>query len=146
MPKLTLSLLLIIFSNLIYHSCQKSISSSVNYAASLVVTYLVSLLLCAGLALCTISPQGYVVAFQSVQWPSYLLALGVVGIEAGFLLIYRYGWPLSTAALYTNAVVTILLIPLGVWWLREEFSWLNALGVLMTLGGLVLMSQKPSPG
>jgi len=48
-----------------------------------------------------------------VSWSSVALGAAVVTIKAGYLTAYRVGWNLNRAALFSNVVVAVLLIPLG---------------------------------
>ena len=135
-----LSMAAVIFFYIIYHLCQHNIPSSVNPAASLLITYVLCLFLSAGLFFLFPVKTGLLETFRQVNWVSYVLAIGVVGLEAGFLLLYRSGWKLSLAAIYSNVSVTLLLIPVGVFIYKEKLSWLNGLGVLFAILGIVLMN------
>jgi drug/metabolite transporter (DMT)-like permease len=136
------SMIAVVFFYVIYHLCQHNIPSTVNPAASLMVTYVFSLFLSAGLFFLYPAHQGITEAFRQVSWISYVLAIGVVGLEAGFLLLYRSGWKLSLAAIYSNVSVTLLLIPVGVFFFKERLSWVNSLGVFFAILGIVLMNLE----
>ena len=51
--------------------------------------------------------------WHDISWPSVALGLAVVMIEAGYLIAYRIGWKLNRAALTSNVIVAILLIPIA---------------------------------
>ena len=48
----------------------------------------------------------------------------------------------SIAALYTNVAVTIILIPIGLWFFKEHLSSTNIVGLVLAFAGLVLMGTK----
>ena len=68
------------------------------------------------------------------------LAFTLVGLEVGFLLAYRAGWTISLAGLFSNATVSVLLLPVGLMLFKDRLSGVNALGVLVAIVGLVLMN------
>lgn len=139
-----LSIALTIAANVGYHLLQRSIRPDLSPIVSLVATYatalIISLLawpLFSGDA--TLSRE-----FGKLGWMSFALGAAVVLLELGFLLAYRAGWNISVAALYSNAAVALLLIPVGLLAFSEEMSLRKVLGFAFALVGLVLLSQKPA--
>lgn len=136
------SMALTIAANVIYHFCQKAIAPGANPMASLIVTY-AGAMLAAALAFPLFYPaDSFAASFRTLNWASYVLSIGVVGLELGFLLAYRAGWNLSLGALVSNVAVTLLLIPIGVLLYRETISPRTALGIVLAIAGLVLISKK----
>ena len=70
------------------------------------------------------------------------LAVAVVGIEFGFLLVYRSGWNLGIAAVVTNVVASLLLIPVAIFLFKDKISLVNIAGILVCLAGLVMLNWK----
>jgi drug/metabolite transporter (DMT)-like permease len=136
----SLSMVVVVFFYILYHLCQHNIPSNVNPAASLLVTYVLCLVLSACLFFIFPAKGGLIQAFRDVSWVSYVLAIGVVGLEAGFLMVYRTGWKLGTAAIYSNVSVALLLIPIGIFYFKERLSLINAVGILFAIFGIVLMN------
>ena len=64
-------------------------------------------------------------------------------IELGFLLMYRYGWNLSTGNLVTGVVVNIVLVGLGITLLGEKVNTINAIGIALSVLGVALISYRP---
>lgn len=52
-------------------------------------------------------------SLSQLNWSTSGVALGIIGIEIGFLLAYRAGWSMGYAALSANALTTLVLLPLG---------------------------------
>ena len=136
------SIVLAISASVMYHVILKVTPGHVNPAISLVTTYGLAAVL--SLALLPFFPlkTGIVEAFRELNWASYVLALALVGLEAGYLLAYRAGWRISVAAIFVNATMTLLLIPIGLSLFEEKLSPLNVAGILVCLSGLVMMSLK----
>ncbi|HIM55965.1 MAG TPA: hypothetical protein EYM39_04605 [Candidatus Latescibacteria bacterium] len=134
---------LTVFANVLYHLFQKEISSSVHPLVSLMVTYGVALAVCAAMLPFYPHETAIAVSLRKLNWASFALALAIVGLEMGFLLAYRSGWGLSLAAMSSNVAVAVLLVPVGLLAYRESLSAANALGVVLCIVGLILVSHDP---
>ncbi len=136
------SITLAICSSALYHFTAKSIPSNINFAISLVVTYAVAL----GITLITTllfpTPNGLAFELKQLNWASFLLALAVVGIEFGFLLVYRSGWNLGIAAVLTNVMASLILVPVAIFVFKDKLNWVNIAGILVCLAGLVMLNWK----
>ena len=87
-----LTMLMAIVSVTFYQVFQKEISLLVNPFASLIITYLVAIVVSVIFWFAFPGGTSLLVAFKSANYASYLLGIAIVGIELGFLLIYRAGW------------------------------------------------------
>ncbi len=100
---------LTVVSNIAYHYCQKGISGQVNPVVSLLATYHTALVLTL-IASFFVGAGGEgmwtAAAWSRLNWASFALGFAAAGLELGFLLVYRAGWKLSMAAIYSNVVVT----------------------------------------
>ena len=79
---------------------------------------------------------------KQLNWASMGLAIAVVGIEFGFLLVYRSGWNLGIAAVLVNVVASLILVPVAIWVFKDKISWINVMGILVCLAGLVMLNWK----
>jgi len=70
------------------------------------------------------------------------LGFGILLLELGFLLAYRAGWNLSTAALASNVTVALVLLPIGLLAFREQLNAWNWMGVVLALAAIVLIGKK----
>jgi uncharacterized membrane protein len=131
---------LTILSNIFYHIIQKVTPQQANPVLSLAISYLTAGLIC--LALLPVFPlkEGLREALKQLNWTSIALAFTLVGLEVGFLLAYRAGWTISLAGLFSNATVSVLLLPVGLMFFRDRLAGVNGLGVVVAIVGLVLMN------
>lgn len=136
------SITLAICSSALYHFVAKSTPADVNFSISLLVTYAVAF----GVVLLTLlfSPlqNGLAAELGKLNWASLGLAVGVVGIEFGFLLVYRSGWRLGIAAVLTNVVASLILVPVAILFFKDKISWVNVTGIFICLIGLVMLNWK----
>ena len=136
------SITLAICSSALYHFAAKSTPSKVNFTVSLLVTYAVAF----AVTLLTFPffpvPNGLAFELKRLNWASLLLAIAIVGIEFGFLLTYRSGWNLGIAAVLVNVVASLILVPVAILVFKDKISWVNILGILVCLAGLVMLNWK----
>lgn len=136
------SMALTVFSNVAYHFCQKEISANINPLVSLFLTYLTGMvvtLLCFPVFYPGINPMDSV---KTLNWATFGLGVAIVGLELGFLLAYRAGWNLSLGALYSNVMVTVVLLPVGLFFYRESLTAKHIVGLLLSISGLILLGKK----
>jgi len=136
------SLGLAIVSSVFYHLIQKLIPTSVNPALSLIITYLTAAIL--SLALIPLYPfkDGLAAALKQLNWTSVGLSFAIIGLEIGFLLAYRAGWNVSVTAVISNVTVALILIPVGLLFFKEKVSWVNLLGIVVCIAGLIMINKK----
>ena len=79
---------------------------------------------------------------KQLNWATIGLAIAIVGIEFGFLLTYRAGWNLGIAAVLVNVVASLILVPVAIFIFKDTISWINILGILVCLAGLVMLNWK----
>ena len=136
------SITLAILSSALYHFSQKQIPADVHPIVSVIVTYFVSLLLCLVLLILLPPENGLVAAFKQLNWATFLLAFSLVGLEVGFLLVYRSGWQIGLAAVLVNVVASLILVPLAIFIFKDKLSLVNLIGILVCLAGLVMLNWK----
>ena len=136
------SITLAIASSALYHFTQKQIPSGANPAVSIIVTYIVSLILCFILLFFIPPEHGFVAAVKELNWASSFLALSLVGLEVSFLLVYRAGWNIGIAAVLVNVVASLILVPVAIFVFKEKLSLINVIGILVCLAGLMMLNWK----
>ena len=136
------SITLAIASSALYHFVAKSTPSNVNFTVSLLVTYAVAFMITLfGFFFFPVT-NGIAAELKQLNWASIGLAIAIVGIEFGFLLTYRAGWNLGIAAVLVNVVAALILVPVAIFFFKDEISWINILGILVCLAGLIMLNWK----
>jgi drug/metabolite transporter (DMT)-like permease len=135
------SITLAICSSALYHFVAKSTPANVNFTVSLLVTYGVAFV--ATLFTFFFFPTSNVVAeLKQLNWASVGLAVAVMGIEFGYLLMYRAGWNLGIAAVLVTVLAALILVPVAVFVFKDKISWINIAGIVVCLAGLVMLNWK----
>jgi len=134
------SITLAILSSALYHFVAKSTPSDVNFTVSLLVTYAVAFVVTLlGFFFFPVK-NGVMAEIKLLNWAS--IGLAVVGIEFGFLLTYRSGWNLGIAAVLTNVVASLILLPVAIFLFKDKISWVNIAGIVVCFVGLIMLNWK----
>lgn len=136
------SITLAICSSALYHFTAKSTPSNVNFTVSLLVTYAVAFVVTLLGFFFFPATNGIATELKQLNWASIGLAIAIVGIEYGFLLTYRAGWHLGLAAVLTNVVASLILVPVAIFVFKDRISWINILGILICLAGLIMLNWR----
>lgn len=135
-------LVLAVGGNLLYHLSQKSMPKAANPLYVITIAYLVGIALCLLYGFIYPNERTFMETLRESNWAVYAMGVGAVIIELGFLLAYRAGWNISTAAVACSTAVTLMLIPIGVLVYKEHLSLRNVVGLLFCMLGLILVAKK----
>ena len=140
MWKLIWPILVVILSNTFYNVCMKSMTSDVNPFGALMVTYLVATIISAIIFVYMVGPSEVVGEISKINWVSVILAIAIVGLEVGYVFVYRAGWAISTASVIANIGLACVLIFVGYFLYRENVSINQIVGIVVCMFGLVLIN------
>ena len=133
---------LLVFSNTIYQICAKAIPGDIHPLAALSITYGVATI--ASIVLFFILNRGESTLFeeyQNLNWSSFVLGLCIVGLELGFIFLYKAGWPISTGNLVASALLAVVLILVGVLFYKETLTLSKGLGIAICMVGLFFINR-----
>ncbi|MCR5347397.1 MAG: EamA family transporter [Fretibacterium sp.] len=134
-------LIIIVASNCFYNICTKSTPEGINAFCALVVTYLTAAVITAALFAFEVKPANVWIELSKVNWTSFVLGIAIVGLETGYILLYRAGWKISSGALIANICLAFALIVIGALFYREQITLRHILGIGFCVAGLVLVSR-----
>ena len=134
------SVSIVILATLGYHLAQNFVLAEANPAVVLLAAYSVALVFTLAIFYLYPMEQNLATELRLAGWQSVGLGFAVVGIEIGFLLVYRTGWQLSTAGLVANAAVALILLPIGYFFLKERLGPINLVGIFVCVVGLIMIN------
>ena len=134
-------LILIVGSNCFYNICTKSIPENLNAFWALTVTYLVGAALSFIIFITSVGPAKAITEINHINWTSFVLGLSIVGLEAGYVFLYRAGWKVSAGSLTANTCLAIALLVIGFLLYKEAVSLKQLLGVAICAVGLSLINN-----
>ncbi len=134
-----LPVLIVIASAVVYHLAQKSLGgSTASPWPVLMLAYGVAFAITLVLALAT-GDGAPRLPGRPERAAALLIAIGAVGIEAGFVFAYRAGWPLASASVVGNVTVTVILATIGILAFGEHVSLARGAGLALAAAGACLV-------
>lgn len=136
-----LPIIVVILSNIVYHNATKNTPQNVNSFLSLTVTYFVGCIISLALYFILRKNIDVLSDFKQLNWTSYFLGLAIVGLEVGYIYMYRLGWQISKGSLVANILVALALIILGIFFYKESLSIRNFIGLGLCIVGIILVGK-----
>ncbi|MGP1349543.1 MAG: EamA family transporter [Stomatobaculum sp.] len=133
--------LMVVLSNTFYNISQKSAPAEVNAFGTLTVTYLVAAGITAALFLATAGVLHVPEELRKLNWTAPVLGVSIVGLEAGYLYLYRAGWKVSAGSVACNITLAIVLLFVGAFLYRETITAKQLLGIGLCALGLALVTR-----
>lgn len=137
-----ISIIITILATVVYNVSQKSINQSINPFISMIVTYITAIIFSVLALIVLPIDRNIIGSLKQINWASFVLGLSALGLEIGYLYVYRTGWNISIAPLLVSILSTIVLIIVGIFIYKTKISSINALGILLSIVGLILMNKK----
>lgn len=134
-------IILIVVSNIIYQICSKSSPKELHPLAMLVITYLIGAL-GSFIAYHILAPNANIVAeYKHLNWTAFVLGVAVVGLESGYLYLYKLGWNINTGYMVVSILIAISLLFVGLFLYNESISLTKILGIVVCLIGMFLLRK-----
>lgn len=134
-------ILIVVAANTIYNISSKSTPVNINSFASLSITYLVAFISSIILFFATGEKKNLLMELSKSNWTAYALGVAIVGLEFGFLCVYRAGWKMSMANLYSSIALACVLLVIGFLLYKETLNLRQILGIGVCLLGLILIAK-----
>ncbi len=130
---------LVVVSNVLYNVASKSLPRDCSPYVALVVTYLTAAFLSLVGYFLFDSGRNIVEAFAKVNWTGFALGISMVGLEIGFIFMYRAGWKISIGSLVANLLLALALIAVGIFFYKERLSTQQLIGIILSCIGVTIL-------
>ena len=131
--------LVVVGANTIYNISTKSTPANVNAFASLAMTYVVAALSSVVLFFLTSDSKNLLAELAKTNWTAYALGVAIIGLEFGYICIYRAGWKIGVASLVANISLACVLLVVGYFFYKEVITLKQLLGMGVCAIGLMLI-------
>ena len=131
--------LVVVGANTIYNISTKSTPANVNAFASLAMTYVMAALSSVVLFFLTSDSKNLLAELAKTNWTAYALGVAIVGLEFGYICIYRAGWKIGVASLVANISLACVLLVVGYFFYKEVITLKQLLGMGVCAIGLMLI-------
>lgn len=136
-----LPVLIVVAGNVTYDISSKSIPDGLNVYAGITITYSI-LAISNFLVFKILNPASSIITeWAQVNWAIVLLALASIGLESGYVFLYRVGWNISIGGMVCNILLAISMLVIGPLLFNETVSLRQFLGVLLCIVGLIIVIQ-----
>ena len=139
-----LPIVIVVVSNVIYDVSAKSIREDMNAYAGTTIIY--SILAIFNFLLYAITePAGsIIIEWSQVNWAVVTFALASIGLESGYIFLYRAGWNISLGGMVCNILLALSMLAVGQLLFDESVSLRQYIGVLFCIVGLIIVFQAGS--
>lgn len=127
-----------VLGNVLYHTSQRLTPPAVPPFLTVGLSFATGAVLCF-LLYAAGSPGAFFTDIHLLSWTTLGLGFAVAIIETSFLFAYRFGWPVGITGLVVCAGQTVILLPLGWYFLHERLSPADWAGIGLCLAGLALI-------
>ena len=131
--------LVVVGANTIYNISTKSTPANVNAFASLAMTYVMAALSSVVLFFLTSESKNLLAELAKTNWTAYALGIAIIGLEFGYICIYRAGWKIGVASLVANISLACVLLVVGYFFYKEVITLKQLLGMGVCAIGLMLI-------
>ena len=134
-------LLLVVGANTFYNICAKGTPDKVQPFAALTVTYLTAAVLSLILFFATSESKDLFSQLRNINWTTFAFGISILGLEFGYIQLYRAGWNVSVGPMVANTALACVLLVVGVLLYKEVLHFNQVIGILLCVAGLVLINR-----
>jgi multidrug transporter EmrE-like cation transporter len=135
------SMAIIIISMIVYQVFQKNIAANIHPVVSVIISYAIALVFSVLLLFVFPLKEDFITEVQKANLASYLVGVAIIGIEIGFLLVYRHGWKIGTAVPFSSSITMVMLTFIGFFFFREHLTPVKIAGILLCMAGIFLLNR-----
>ena len=140
-----LPIFVIVVSNVIYDVSSKSIDEELNAYAGIAIIY--SILAVFYFLIFEISnPAVPIISAEwtQINWAVATFAVASIGLESGYIFLYRAGWNISLGGMVCNILLAICMVCVGQLFFQEAVSLRQYTGVALCITGLFIVFKAGS--
>lgn len=140
MWKMILPIAIVIISNCFYNITTKKTPADANAFLSLTVTYFVAAIVSFLIFIIGYHNTSLTTEMKKLNWTSFALGVIIIGLELGYILVYRSGWDVSKAPLVANCCLAIALVFIGLFIFKEHITLKQIIGMVVCIIGLIIVT------
>jgi len=133
--------LVVVAANTIYHVAAKGMPNTSSTFAPLIWTYLTAMVVTVVMFFLTSPTKDLFVQMRATNVAPFILGAAVVGLEFGFVLLYKVGWNISIGPTVCNILVGTAVLVVGVLVYKEHISMQQIIGIALCGAGLFFINK-----
>jgi len=136
-----LPVFIVVIANVTYDISSKSIPEDINAYASVTISYS-ALAVFNFILFLVLNPTGSIISeIGYVNWAVIFFALASIGLESGYIFLYRVGWNISIGGLVCNILLAINMVVIGYLFYKEVISMKQIFGIILCIAGLIYINR-----
>lgn len=136
-----LPVIIVVAANVTYDISSKSIPEDLNAYAGLTTTYGV-LAAFNIIVFQVLHPSASILSeWSHFNWAILLFAITSIGLESGYIFLYRAGWNISLGGMVCNTLLAVCMLFVGQTLFQEQVSAKQYFGVLLCIAGLIIVNR-----
>lgn len=136
-----LPVIVIIAAVATYNISAKGIPGKINLFAGLFVTYSTMAIFAIIVFSASSGGETMIDIAKGVNWSVFTYGLAAVGIETGYILLYRAGWNISLGGVVCNILTVVSMITVGLLIFRESLDLKQIIGICFCVIGLIFINK-----
>ena len=68
------------------------------------------------------------------------MGLIIIGVEGGYMLMYKKGWEVSKGSLIANICIAVILVFMGAAYLHKKLNITKMIGMIICIIGIILVN------
>lgn len=68
------------------------------------------------------------------------MGLIIIGVEGGYMLMYKKGWEVSKGSLIANICIAVILVFMGAAFFYEKLNITKMIGMIICIIGIILVN------
>ena len=133
-------MIIVVVANVLYDVVAKSVPEDINTFVGLMITHFTLIIVNGAIYFAGNGFNDFTNQFSMINWAVIVFALTMVGLDAGYILLYRAGWNISLGTLVCNISLAIAMLIIGGTAFNEIVTGLQIVSVIVCAAGLVLIS------
>ena len=134
-------ILLAVGSDVVYQIAAKGTPQNLNPFASLTITYLIAAAASAAIYFAMSKGGNIFHEWGHANWTMFLLGFAIVGLEGGYIYLYKVGWSISTGQIIASILLAFALLVIGLIFYHEAITWTKVLGIAICMLGLYFINK-----
>ncbi len=132
-------LLLVVVSNVLYNIASKSVPPQCSPYITLVATYSTATILSLICYFVFDWQKNVLSSLHTLNWTAFALGISMVGLEAGYIFMYRLGAKISIASLLSNILLAVILFLVGWLFFKERLNAVQIAGIIICIVGSIML-------
>ena len=136
-----LPVVMVVAFNTFYQVAAKGMPSANSTFANIVCVYLTATTASVVMFFATEHTGSLLSEIRQTNWAPFVLGVSVVGLEYGFILLYRVGWKMSLGSTVCSILLALVMIAVGALFYRERLSLSQICGIVFCAVGLFFLNR-----